>query len=353
MSDWIEIIPEEPKLQWWNRELLKTGAEPQQYPYWNERFRVAICRPRYIYYPDEAFACVLDVGFLGLRVGLLQFGPVSLSTSPLSFEVLDSLLGWARRTGFAFVRVLHQDRNCVDTITAFPNSDNGRNWFPFNAAPSEALIVHQCAEEAEMLSGFQKIARQEIKAAREYGYEVEATQDSRLLREIWHIFREQGRRKGITYGSVDSYALLMDEAKLQRLAPLYVARLSEEVVYAALICRASRTSFHLIGALDRDVLGNAPTPSCLVHWIAMRDLFRDGVREYNLGTRSGPVYAFKRKFRPEERSITPPISLICSPAKFRLWRAFLNTNARLRNIPGFRKANKALRTLMLRSARRS
>jgi hypothetical protein len=85
-----------------------------------------------------------------------------------------------------------------------------------------------------------------------------------------------------------------------------------------LICRASRTSFHLIGALDRDVLGNAPTPSCLVHWIAMRDLFRDGVREYNLGTRSGSVYAFKRKFRPEERSITPPISLICSPAKFRL-----------------------------------
>jgi hypothetical protein len=271
MPYWTEIAPEESTLQWWNRELLKTSAEPQQYPYWNERFRTAVTRPRYIYYPDEGFASVLDVGLFGLRVGLIQFGPVSLSGSSLSVGVLESLARWARRTGLASLRVLHHERHCLDSVSALPKSDTRRNWFPFNAPPKEDLIVHQRPDESEMLSGFQKIARQEIKAAREYGYEIQRTQDSRLLREIWHIFQDQGSRKGINYGSVDSYALLMDEAKPHSLASLYRARLSGKVVYAALICRGSHTAYHLIGALDRDAIGDAPTPSCLLHWTAMRD----------------------------------------------------------------------------------
>jgi lipid II:glycine glycyltransferase (peptidoglycan interpeptide bridge formation enzyme) len=201
-----------------------------------------------------------------------------------------------------------------------------------------------------MLSGFQKIARQEIKAAREYGYEIQRTQDSRLLREIWHIFQDQGSRKGINYGSVNSYALLMDEAKPHSLASLYRARLSGKVVYAALICRGSNSAYHLIGALDRGAMRDAPTPSCLLHWTAMRDLYRQGVAEYNLGTRSGPVYTFKRKFRPEERAVPPPVSVICSPVKFRLWTALVNIHLGLQKLRGFNKADKILRKLLMRRA---
>jgi hypothetical protein len=353
MSDWIEITPEESKLQWWNRELLKTSAEPQQYPYWNERFRAAVCRPRYIYYPDEGFACALDVGFPGLRVALIQFGPVSLSGSPLSHGVLESLVRWARRTGFAFLRVVHYERQCLEGVSALPRSESRRNWFPFNAPPKEDLMVHQRPDESEMLGGFQKIARQEIKAAREYGYEIQDTHDSRLLRDIWHIFREQGSRKGIPYGPVDSYALLMDEAKPQGLAHLYMARLAGKVVYASLICRGAHSSYHLIGALDRDAMRDAPTPSSLLHWTAMRDLYQHGVTEYNLGTRSGPVYAFKRKFRPEERTVPPPVSVICSPLKFHVWTALLNTHTGLQKLRGFKKADRILRRLLMRRRKKS
>jgi len=262
------------------------------------------------------------------------------------------LAAWARRTRFVFLRVLHYERHYLDIVSDLPKSDARRNWFPFNAPPKEDLIVHQRPDESEMLRGFQKIARKEIKAAREYGYEIQVTPDSRVLREIWHIFQEQGGRQGISYGSVDSYALLMDEAKPQSLANLYTARLSGKVVCAALICRGSRSSYYLIGALDRDAMRNAPTPSCLLHWTAMRDQYRQGVAEYNLGTRSGPVYAFKRKFRPEERAIPPPVSIICSPVKFHVWTALLNIHAGLQKLHGFKKADRLLRKLLMRRVQR-
>jgi lipid II:glycine glycyltransferase (peptidoglycan interpeptide bridge formation enzyme) len=263
--------------------------------------------------------------------------------------VVESLTSWARKIGFAFLRVLHYERHCIDSFSALPKSDTRSNWFPFNAPPKENLIVHQRPDESEMLSGFQKIARQEIKAAREYGYEIQITRDSRALCEIWHIFQKQGRQKGITYGSVDKYALLMDKAKPQGLADLYVARLSGKVVYAALICKGSRSAYHLIGALDRDAMSDAPTPSCLLHWTAMRDVYRQGITEYNLGTRSGPVYAFKRKFRPEQREVPSPVSIICSPLKFHVWTALLSAHTGLQKVRSFKKADKVLRRLLMRT----
>jgi hypothetical protein len=80
------------------------------------------------------------------------------------------------------------------------------------------------------------------------------------------------------------------------------------------------------------------------------DLYRQGVAEYNLGTRSGPVYSFKRKFRPEERAVPPPVSVICSPAKFRLWTALVNIHLSLQKLRGFNKADKILRKLLMRRA---
>ena len=89
---------------------------------------------------------------------------------------------------------------------------------------------------------------------------------------------------------------------------------------ALLVVRDRDTAHYISGALDTIALGETPSPSVLLHWHAMRDAFRRwGTARYDLGTRSGNVYPFKRKFRPLEHHCPPPVTLVGNETLFRLW----------------------------------
>ena len=53
----------------------------------------------------------------------------------------------------------------------------------------------------------------------------------------------------------------------------------------------------------------------------MRDFARESVRTYDLGTRSGPVYQFKRKFHPVEIRHPEPITVVTNPVLYAAWSA--------------------------------
>ncbi len=91
------------------------------------------------------------------------------------------------------------------------------------------------------------------------------------------------------------------------------------MVQALVLVRDGDTVHNVIGALDVAALEGRPSPSELLHWHAMRDFAALGVRHYNLGTRSGAVYEFKRKFRPVERTNPPPVTVIVNPLLYPLW----------------------------------
>jgi hypothetical protein len=48
-----------------------------------------------------------------------------------------------------------------------------------------------------------------------------------------------------------------------------------------------------------------------------------GCSFYNLGTRSGPVYTFKAKFRPVEHERPAPLTFAIRPRLYALWRRLL------------------------------
>jgi hypothetical protein len=61
-----------------------------------------------------------------------------------------------------------------------------------------------------------------------------------------------------------------------------------------------------------------PSPSCLLHFRAMRDGYARGCTLYDLGSRSGPVYRFKSKFRPRECLHPMPVNLVLEPTTYPL-----------------------------------
>jgi hypothetical protein len=77
----------------------------------------------------------------------------------------------------------------------------------------------------------------------------------------------------------------------------------------------------VIGAVDVAGLDRAVSPACLVHWVAMRDFYREGVRYYSLGNENqGGLQIFKNKFRPRRIEYPPIRTVVINPVLYRLWK---------------------------------
>jgi lipid II:glycine glycyltransferase (peptidoglycan interpeptide bridge formation enzyme) len=172
-----------------------------------------------------------------------------------------------------------------------------------------------------MLANFQPVARRKIKKASTVGYELSASDSPEAFEAVWPLFQKLSRRKAFTYRPLASYLDLIRLGRLHQCARLYVASLNKRPVAAIFIVRDRINASYMSGALDIDALQGQESPSCLLHWHAMRDSYRLGVKYYLLGTRSGLVYQFKRQFRPSERVIPPPVILVLNRGSYRLWSA--------------------------------
>jgi len=133
------------------------------------------------------------------------------------------------------------------------------------------------------------------------------------------VFLGRAQKKGFRIGKLDAYFSMFKESPREDIVRLYTASYSGQPVYAVVFLRDCSTFHYLLGALDSDALGGNPTPSCLLHWTAMRDYRGLGCSWYNIGRPAGPVSTFKRKFRPVEASQPRCVTLILKPVAYRLW----------------------------------
>jgi hypothetical protein len=308
----------------WNARLLETPASLFQYPYWNEPLRALRFAPQYLLYhvggEPVAYACVLRLGVPGARAGLVQRGPVGLGTDgEVPAGALHDLQQWARGSGCIFLRFTHHDPALLEQIAA--TGDARRiDAFPFYREPQEELLVPQYADDDAVLRGFQPIARRNLKKALEVGFRLESSDDPESLAAVWPLFEGLARRKRLSFRPQSSYRAILEQARPHGGARVHVAYVGERPVQALLVVRDRDRAHYISGALDTEALGETPSPSVLLHWQAMRDAYRRwGCTHYDLGTRSGNVYPFKRKFRPVERHCPPPVTLVTNPTLFRLW----------------------------------
>jgi hypothetical protein len=318
---WHPIADSE--LDSWNERLLGTAASYVQFPFWNEAYRWLKFKPVYLACtPGQdgspcAYVCLLSIGVPGYRIGLINNGPVNLLADvPVPAMVLEALKHWASQNGFVFLRFSGFGSELLNQV----GPTSRVNAFPFLTINNHPLLVELRESEDEMLAGFQKVARYEIRNARRVGYEITVSDDAKDLEEAWFLFPKLAKRKGFSLRRPPFvWADIIRRASPQKCARLYTARLESRLVQAIIIVRDARMAEYKLGALDVEALSGNPSPSCLLHWHAMRDSYQLGCEYYDLGHPTGAVYKFKRKFRPVAKLYPPPVTLVIKPSSYRLW----------------------------------
>lgn len=307
----------------WNQRLLQANAPLFQLPFWNEPFRQLHFTPRYLAYVEAgertAYTCILTAGLPGFRIGLIQRGPVALvQGAELNDSMLKALRAWASGHGYVFLRFTHPDAAHMELLAAQGKMER-QDAFPFYRDLRDELIVSLEADETELQAGFQAVARRKIKHAQNAPYEIRSSDAPETLTAVWPLFERLGARKGFRFRPLASFLQLVELARVHQCVRLYVAYLAGQAVEAILILQDRQMAYYLIGALDTAAMGEHPSPSCLLHWLAMCESRQAGRRAYHLGTRSGKVYAFKRQFRPSETTTPPPVTWIIKPVRYQLW----------------------------------
>ena len=308
----------------WSETLLRTSGGYHQHPFWTEPYRRMGIRPVYLGYGDSevltAYACIQSIGLPGFRLGIVVNGPVNLQSDvPVDERVLRSLTTWAKRAGYVFVKFSHRDAGFLGRVASLSNAEPV-NAFPFFGGMNDELVVELRENEDEMLASFQSIARYEIRAALRAEYEIRVSDSPRDFAQIWPMIERLSVRRGFrVYRPLAGWLDMIERASAQKCARIYSAHLASKTMQAILVVRDARTAEYMLGALDVDALGGNPSPACLLHWRAMRDAFALGCVAYALGTPSGKVFQFKRKFRPAHLLATEPVTVVTSRIRYWLW----------------------------------
>jgi hypothetical protein len=302
-GEW-HLIPQG-ELSEWNARLFETDAHLHQYPFWNEPLGSLHLQRDYLVYrignQNYWYICILSLGVPALRIGFVRAGPVSLLPGVIpSAKAFKELLTWCKQRGYIFVRFSHSKPEVLEVAMRSSRSER-TDPFPFYAGTVEELIVNQVDQDAQVLAGFQAVARRNIKHASAIGYEITAMDLPASMRTVESLVTKMEERKGRKFyrRSIKSYQELLRLAKPHNCCRLYVVALNGKPVQTILIARDRDTAHYILGALDVTALNGNASPSCLVHWRAMREFSRLGTIRYSLGGEgSGNFKIFKHKFRP-------------------------------------------------------
>jgi hypothetical protein len=319
---WTEIGEQELS-DWILRLANEEHASIRQYPLFNERFRKLLIKPIYVKCVNTSgdihgFACLLSFGRTPFKCGVMIDGPVLFRDDDNSKLAAEGLVGWLRSNGFAFVRISTNHQPVIASLSRLPEAIF-RNPFPFIPRYGGNLVVPLKASDSDMLASFQQVCRYEIKGARKALCVVAKSSDFEEFQKLWPMFASRAKEKGFQMGSLKDYESLFKLSPREDLVRVYTALYNAKVTYSAVLLREHSTVHYFHGSLDLEALGAHPSPSCLLHWEAMRDYRSLGCSWYNLGRAAGSVYTFKRKFRPSELPSPTTITLVLRPLVYRVW----------------------------------
>jgi lipid II:glycine glycyltransferase (peptidoglycan interpeptide bridge formation enzyme) len=233
-------------------------------------------------------------------------------------NVVRGLARWARAQSYAFLRITHEDADFLSSLDALGGVEVHDPFRRFLAPESELVVRLRDSDEA-LLASFDESARRYTRRAAARGYDIVKEDSPEALAALWPFFQAHAQRKGLHYRPLERYSTLMALARRSGCASLYVASLEGVTINAILVLRDRDMAHYQLGALDVKALGKNPTPAFLLHHRAMGDARALGATSYNLGIRAGPVYEFKRKFRPEEIFPPPARTIVLRPALYRAW----------------------------------
>ena len=326
LAAWSEVSPAD--LPSWNDTLFRSGASLYQFPFWNEPYRRMGLTPRYLRWGMQgralAAVTILTVGFGPGKIGLVFRGPARLTNEEdLPSNLFSELVSWARSRGYMFLRFTHSDPEMLSRLAAAGEAIDG-SVFPYfldYSILSGDYVVKQHQYDEETLASFDREARRKIRRATEAGYEFQSSTCPKLLSEIWPMFEECSRTKHFRMERPLSFYMdLMAGAAENQLARLYTVHHGEKIVGATLIFKDRDTAHCQLAAFDAEHRQSAT----LLHWHAMRDMYRMGARYYNLGPGPGSLARFKSTLCANPVQYPAPLTIVIRKKWFAIWKkAFL------------------------------
>jgi hypothetical protein len=328
---WFEIRHQD--LPHWDDLLLASDAWLYQYSFWNEPLRGLGLTPRYVAWGTRsrplAYVCILTVGFRPAKIGLVFRGPVGLQAgAEIPEAAITELMDWARAQGYMFIRFTHSDaevlrhiasRGGARDIDAFP-------YFQDYPIQSSDFVVAQCDSEEDTLAGFDREVRRKLRRAGELGYEFRSDDCPATLAEQWHLYQECSRRKGFRLERpLSVYLEILRRARLHNCARVYSVHMDGKAVGSAMTVRDGASAHCLLAAFAPEHRHAA----VFLHWKSMRDMYRLGARNYNLGPGPGSLARFKEQFAKRGAPCPGPLTLVLNHNWFRVWWSGLFPLARL------------------------
>jgi hypothetical protein len=181
-------------------------------------------------------------------------------------------------------------------------------------------MIDQESEDRAMLAGFHHEARRQIRRGLEAGYVVRSADDPEQFTKVWPLFVACARRKRFAMNrSLDSHLEMICLARPYQCARTYTVYSDGHAIGAAFVVRDRNTAFALRATAEL----RKPSCSALLHWVAMRDMFRAGVRYYSLGPANPPVSRFMDRFSPRRVLCPPPVTVEIAPRFCRIWQTAL------------------------------
>jgi len=324
-ANWFELPAQD--LPLWNNVLGNTKASIYQYPFWNEPYRRIHVRPRYLACGPEdsplAFTSILSLGFGPAKIGLIFRGPVQLNPGiQLSQNSLAGLLNWARANGYVFLRFTHSDAEVLADIAAVGNAQyvDACPYLLDYPVTSEDYVVAQSDSAEETLASFDREARRKIRRGCEAGYEFQSTDSAVGLSHAWALHQDCSHRKHFRLERpLSFYVDLMRGAQFYNRVRHYTLSLNGKLVGSTLVFRDSTTAHCVLAAFDPAHRQSA----ALLHWHSMRDMYRLGAHDYNLGPGPGSLARFKRQFCKSSRAYPGALTIVLKEGWFRAWQKTL------------------------------
>jgi hypothetical protein len=248
---------------------------------------------------------------------------VELVRGALTDEAVSSLYAWAKAHRYVFLRFSHSDAGLLARLASLPSAQrlDAFPLYPGYAATGFELVIDEKGDDQAILAGFHREARRQIRRALDAGYVVHSSDGPEHVAEAWAIIAACSRRKRFTlHWPVELYLAMTGLARPHKCARTYTVYSEGRAIGAAFLVRDRDTAVALRAGAEL----KKPSCSALMHWVAMRDMFRAGVRHYSFGPVSPPVSRFKDRFSPRRVLCPPPVTVEIVPRFCRIWYTILS-----------------------------
>lgn len=333
---WVPVSKKETDL--WNEKLKNVHAVFNQFPYYiADGYNSFLSKSRFIKYiskgQETAYAAIIEIGKYPAKVGIIEGGPVLLTTDADVCAIIHNLKKFAVKSGYMHLQIRPPINSRAINIIETDNDFEKKVFFPYHVKDDCELNIYNKPEK-ELLAGFKMQCRRKIVLAGRVGFEYKKAGEDELD-DIKKLFNEVSDRKGYGFLPFGIYEAIYKEGKKYNLCDWYTAYLDNELVNAVFIVKDSQSYYHFTSALRVTNYHPNESPPAKLHFFAMQDCFyNDHKAYYNISYGgSDSLVRFKGLFNPVEVQKPPYYTYVIKKTLLKTLSGFpVNYAARFRNL---------------------